>query len=119
MPDKCIGACDEAVLAKAKPIRDRLIWAVEGKKKDGITKCLVAMYTLPPSKELIAATGLGGMVADNTIWRLVDEPLEAKAKTFETFWRRACKSQTCSWVVAESPWPSKAAGDFVDVVDGW
>ena len=89
------------------------------KRKDGITKCLVAMYTLPLSKELIPATVLGGMVADNTIWRLVDEPLEAKAWRFEKLWRRACKTQTCSGVVAESLWPSKTDGDFVDVVDRW
>ena len=47
MLDKCTGACDHAVLAKAKLIRDRLIEAVECKRKDGITKCMVAMYTLP------------------------------------------------------------------------
>ena len=87
MPDKSNGACDEAVLAKAKLIRDRLIEAVQCKRKDGITKCLVAMNTLPPSKESIAATGLGGMEADNTIWRLVDEPLEDKARRLEELWR--------------------------------
>ena len=77
------------------------------------------MYTSPPSKELIAATGLGVMVADNRILRLVDEPLEAKARRLEKLWRRACKTQTCSGVVAESRWPSKTAGNVVDVVDRW
>ena len=33
--------------------------------------------------------------------------------------RRACRTRTCSGVVTESPWPSKTAGDFVDVVDRW
>ena len=112
-------ACDEAVLEKAKLTRDRLVEAVKFKRKDGITKCLVAMYTLPLSKELIAATCLGGLLADNTIWRMVDGQLEAKVLKLEKLWRRACKSQTCSGLVADSPWPSKTAGDVVDVVDRW
>ena len=51
-------------------------------------------------------------MADSTIWRMADEPSEAKA-----FKLRACKSQICNGLVADSPWPSKTAGDVVDVVD--
>ena len=78
MPEKSNSSCDEVVVEKAKLIRDRLVEAVKFKRKDGITKYLVAMYTLPPSKELLAATGLAALVADTTIWRMVDEQLETK-----------------------------------------
>ena len=35
MLDKCTGVCDEAVLAKAKLIRDRLSRAVGGRQEEG------------------------------------------------------------------------------------
>ena len=50
---------------------------------------------------------------------MVDVQLETKAQNLEKLWRVACKSQTCGGSVADRPWPSKTAGDFVEVVDRW
>ena len=79
MPEKSNCACDEAVLEKAKLIRDRLVEAVKLKKEGWNYKVSRRNVHLATFQGLIAATGMGGLVADNTIWRIVDEQLEAKA----------------------------------------
>ena len=59
--------CEELVVAKAKMIRDRLIEAVQWKRKDLISKCLVSVYRLPLSKKMLAEIGLAHLVDDRSI----------------------------------------------------
>lgn len=117
-PDKVDG-CEEAVMEKAKVIRSKLVEAVMWKDKTKIAKCLANLYNLPPSKQMMAESGLSILLADGSIWRMVDSGLEQKADRLLQLWKKASRSQNAEKLSMDKPWPFRSAADFMEVVDRW
>ena len=117
MLDKCTGVCDEAVLAKAKLIRDRLSRALAGKKNDGITKCWVTKYTLQ-----LARGEKVGQFTQGDVKRKLNRYLglldvnEAEACTFKAIRDgKATEVAAIGYTLGEIT----SAGDWLDPEDAW
>lgn len=115
-------ALSESVSVKAQHAKDMLLEGITHVRPDLLVRALRVMFLLPPFKEMIAQSGLGYLLADETVWAMVDDRnIREKAQRLQTIWKQAAKEQPPVPVGSEEDnlLCGKKAKDVVDFIKNW
>ena len=115
-------ALPESVGVKALAAKEMVMSGITHERPDLLVKALRMMCILPPSKDMIAQSGLGFLLADETVWAMVeDRGIREKAQRLQTIWKKAVKEQHAPPVGSEedNPLKGKTAKEVVELIQEW
>ena len=115
-------ALPESVGVKALAAKEMVMSGITHERPDLLVKALRMMYMLPPSKDMIAQSGLGFLLADETVWAMVeDRGIREKAQRLQNMWKKAVKEQHAPPVGSEedNPLKGKKAKEVVELIKEW